>query len=357
MHFSTTSILKVVGVLVAVGFLYLIRDIVVVVFLALLLAMALDPTVTFLQRWHIPRAVGAALIYLTIFFVLSLAVVLLIPIVVEEIGSISQNFPSYWERLTAGWGQVDPQFHQTVQGALDTLRTTFGAATGNIFGLIGFLFGNFVSFILVLVLTFYLLVQENVVKRAASAFAPERYQAYVADLISRMQLRLGAWLRGVLLLGLIVGGLVLVGLKILNVRYYLVLALVAGIFELIPYVGPVLSAIPAIFFAATDSPWKGLAVLVLYWLIQQMENHLIVPKVMQRAIGLNPVVIIISILIGAKLAEFSGLSRVAGILVAVPTAAAVSVWLKDLDDRRRGRAAFPHADAPAPAAVSKDNGE
>lgn len=331
-----TTILKVVGVLVGVGFLYLVRDIAVVVFISLLLATALEPAVSAMQRWRLPRVVGAAAIYLAAFFLFSLTVVLLAPLVVEEIGSISSNFPLYWERLTAGWLKADPRFHETVQGALDSLRSTFSQAAGNVFGFISVVFGNLVSFILVLVLTFYLLVQEDVVRRTAVALTPKPKQEYVADLIARMQKRLSAWLRGVVLLGLIIGGMVLVGLRILNVRYYLVLALVAGIFEVIPYLGPILAAIPAIFFAATDSLWKGIAVLALYWIIQQMENHLIVPKVMQRAVGLNPVVIIISILIGAKLAEFSGISRVAGILVAVPTAAALSVWLKDVAERKAG---------------------
>ena len=194
------------------------------------------------------------------------------------------------------------------------------------FNLITALFGNLVSFIIVLVLTFYLLVQEGAIKRTVLLFTPPSSQGYLSDLIDRMQLRLGHWLRGVLLLGLIVGGLTLVGLRILNVRYFLVLALVAGILELIPYVGPALAAIPAVFFGATESLWKGVAVLILYWLIQQLENHLIVPKVMAKAVGLNPLVVIVVILVGAKLAGF------VGVLVAVPTTAALSVWLKDVYD-------------------------
>ena len=194
------------------------------------------------------------------------------------------------------------------------------------FNLITALFGNLVSFIIVLVLTFYLLVQEGAIKRTVLLFTPPSSRGYLSDLIDRMQLRLGHWLRGVLLLGLIVGGLTLVGLRILNVRYFLVLALVAGILELIPYVGPALAAIPAVFFGATESLWKGVAVLILYWLIQQLENHLIVPKVMAKAVGLNPLVVIVVILVGAKLAGF------VGVLVAVPTTAALSVWLKDVYD-------------------------
>lgn len=323
---ATGTIFKVVGVVAALWFLVQVREVLGMVFVALLLALTLEPAVTFLERRRLPRALGAAAIYLGLFLLVSLVVVTLAPLIAEEIGSIAANFPTYWERLASRWGGVESRFHEPIQRALESLQLTFRSAAGNIFVLIQAIFGSLVSFIVVMVLTFYLLVQEGAVKRTVLLFTPPATKRYLADLIDRMQHRLGHWLRGVLLLGLIIGGLTLVGLRILNVRYYLVLALVAGILELIPYVGPILAAIPAVFFGATESLWKGVAVLVLYWLIQQLENHLIVPKVMAKAIGLNPFVVILVILVGAKLAGF------VGVLVAVPTAAAISVWLKDIYD-------------------------
>lgn len=323
---ATGTLFKVVGVVAALWFLVQVREVLGMVFVALLLGLTLEPAVTFLQRRRLPRVLGAAAIYLGLFLLVSLVVVSLVPLIAEEIGSIAANFPAYWERMASGWGGVESRFHEPIQRALESLQQTFRSAAGNIFVLIQTIFGSLVSFIVVLVLTFYLLAQEGAVKRTVLLFTPQATQSYLADLVDRMQQRLGYWLRGVLLLGLIIGSLTLVGLRILDIRYFLVLALLAGMLELIPYVGPILAAIPAVFFGATESLWKGVAVLVLYWLIQQLENHLIVPKVMAKAVGLNPLVVILVILVGAKLAGF------VGVLVAVPTAAALSVWLKDIYD-------------------------
>lgn len=339
---STASIVKVAVAVLGVWFLYQVQYVLGLLFVTILLTTALTPAVSWLQRHRVPRAFGVLILYLAAFLLVSLAVVLLAPLVVDEIGSISRNFPVYWDRLMAGWAGVDPRFHQTVQQALQSLESNFRQSAGSVFGLISSIFGNLLSFILVLVMTFYLLVQEDALKRAVQLVTPPHRRAYVGDLIERIQQRLSLWLRGVLLLGVIIGALTMVGLRILNVRYFLVLALVAGILELIPYVGPALAAIPAVFFAVTESPWKGLAVLVLYWLIQQLENHLIVPRVMAKAVGLNPFVIIVVILTGATFAGF------VGVLIAVPTAAAVTVWLKDVTDaaHRASRPAnVPGADA------------
>ena len=128
------------------------------------------------------------------------------------------------------------------------------------------------------------------------------------------------WLRGQLILVLIIGALSFIGLTILQVKYALVLAMIAGISELIPYVGPIIGAIPAVFLASSQSLFKAGLVIILYVVIQQLENQIIVPKVMQRSVGLSPLVIIIVMLIGARLAG------VVGLLLAVPTATIATIF-------------------------------
>jgi predicted PurR-regulated permease PerM len=148
-------------------------------------------------------------------------------------------------------------------------------------------------------------------------------------LIARMQEKIGRWLRGQLLLSLIIFLMTYAGLTILGVRYALVLALFAGVTELIPYIGPFIGLVPALFIALTQSPIVALGVLVLYIIIQQLENYVIVPKVMQRAVGLNPIVIIVAMLVGAKMAG------ILGIILAVPVATALSVAVGDLFELKR----------------------
>ena len=157
---------------------------------------------------------------------------------------------------------------------------------------------------------------------------PDHVHEELGRITEKIQNKIGQWLRGQLILMAIIFFVTFIGLKIIGVPYALVLALVAGITEIIPYAGPILGAMPAVFIAFTISPVKGLLAVLLYFLIQQAENHLIVPKVMQRTTGLNPIIVIVAVLVGAQLAG------VLGALLAVPIAAALEVVIHERFDKK-----------------------
>jgi predicted PurR-regulated permease PerM len=137
------------------------------------------------------------------------------------------------------------------------------------------------------------------------------------NMFVRVQDKLGLWLRAQLLLSGIIFLVTWIGLLILGVKYSLVLALIAGITEVIPFIGPIIGAIPAVLLAFLQSPIKALLVLILYLVIQQLEGNILVPKVMQKTVGLNPIVVIVVILLGAKIAG------VLGALLSIPVAVAI----------------------------------
>jgi len=178
----------------------------------------------------------------------------------------------------------------------------------------------------ILVLTFYMLLQDDGLSRLIQSVVPRTYQSYTLRLLAHMQDRIALWLRGQLILSLVVGILTLIGLAVLGVKFALLLALIAALTELIPYLGPILGAIPAVFIAFTQSPTLGLMTLVLYIVVQQLENHLLVPRIMSKAVGLNPVVVIVAILIGGKI------GGVVGAIVAIPIATALAVLLREVFD-------------------------
>jgi predicted PurR-regulated permease PerM len=163
-------------------------------------------------------------------------------------------------------------------------------------------------------------------KKLVWSVVPIRHQPYIMQLINRMQKKIGMWLRGQLILSLIIFALTYIGLLILGVKYALVLALIAGLTEFIPYLGPLLAAIPAVFLAFTQSPMLAVFVAVLYYVIQLTENNILVPKIMQKAVGLNPIVSIAVLLIGFQLAG------VVGAILSIPVATAASVFFKDVLD-------------------------
>jgi predicted PurR-regulated permease PerM len=139
-----------------------------------------------------------------------------------------------------------------------------------------------------------------------------------------MQNKMGQWLRAQLILGLVVGIAVYIGLKILGVEYALLLALIAGVLEIVPYLGPILAVVPALMIGLAQSPIIGLSVLGLYLLIQQVENNILVPKIMQTVTGLNPVISILALLVGLKA------GGIAGAILAIPLAMMAVVILEDL---------------------------
>jgi len=180
-----------------------------------------------------------------------------------------------------------------------------------------------------LVITFYILVQENAIKRILRSLIPNRSLPYAYQLVNRVQKKLGLWLRGQLILGFIIFLLVYFALLISGVKYALILAIIAGLLEFIPYLGPILSGTLAVFLTLFQSPLMALWVLIIYLVVQFFENHVFVPMVMRQTVGLNPVVSIFALLIGGRLAG------VIGVILAIPVVTALSVFVQDFFDKKR----------------------
>lgn len=326
---STWAILKVVLVVLSLIFLWFIRDILFMLLVALLLAALIYPFANWLHKRKIPRGLAVLVVYAALFGLASAVLILIIPALIEQVQQFVVNFSSsYGSAMTwfgkfqavsleYGIGDNIQQSMNGLQGGLDeSLATVFSTLT-NVVGGIG-------GAIVVLVLAFYMVVEEDAARRMFRQIAPARYQPFLAQLFTKMQQKIGAWLRGQIILGLVVGTAVYVGLTILGVPYALLLAIIAGFLEMVPYFGPVIATVPAAIIGFTLSPVKGVAVIALYVIVQQVENHFLVPKIMQKVTGLNPIVSILSLLIGLKIAG------PIGAVLAIPTATMVAVFLEEL---------------------------
>jgi len=325
---SSLAILKIVLVLLALVFLYFIRDVVMILFTAVVISAALSPTVSYLKKRRIPRAASVLLIYICLLGLIALSIYLLIPPIAHQVKELENQFPVLYEQLA----QKGIKIKILTQSGdwwnnLENLASSYGqnlsGATRSIFSALGMVFGGLISGFVILILSFYLTVQENALKNFIRAITPQRKQVHIIALMETSQAKIGRWLSGQILLCFVIGVLTFIGLTLFGVKYALVLALFAGLTEIIPYVGPVLGAIPAVFLALTQSPLLALFVLVLFFVIQQLENHILVPKIMQKAVGLNPIVVILALLIGGKLAG------ILGMILAVPIATIISVFVQD----------------------------
>lgn len=318
---STSAIFKIILAIVGLWFLVKTIDILILFFMVLVIVAALSPVVDRCSS-KMPRLVAVLLVYLLILLVVGGAFYLIIPSLVEQLTKLAQDLPHFLN-------QVSP-FYESVKSALTASSETLNNLSGqlqkfstNVYQTtLGFISGV-VAIFTILVLSFYLLMEKGGATKLIAGLLPLSQKERVADIFQKIGLKMGAWLRGQIALALIVGVLVLIGLSIIQVPFALALAVWAALTELIPYIGPILGAIPAIIIAFLINPLTGILTLIVYVLIQQLEANFLVPKIMQKAVGLSPVVIILALLVGGKL------YGILGMIVAVPAAAAFQVFLQE----------------------------
>ena len=335
-HISTKTLFKILGFGLFVYVLFLVWNILFLLFVALILSALIHPFASWLHQRKIPRFLSVLLIYIILFGIVGLALLLLAPVITHDLPQLVQNFDNLWQgmqenetwqRIVAGVQEMQQFFSLSEGSGRQAVGASGGVDTAisGVFSTISGFFGGLFSLVLILVMTFYLVVQDDPLKKILNSVVPDEYISHVLSLFQKISDKLGYWLRAQLILSGIIGLLVFFGLSILGIKYALVLALLAALLEFIPYVGPVFASVPSLFLAFSQGgPVTMFGVLVVYIVIQQFENHLLIPKVMQKAVGLNPIISIIAILIGARLAG------VLGVLVAIPVATSLSIVLQDV---------------------------
>jgi predicted PurR-regulated permease PerM len=326
---STRTILKVVITLLLLMFLWAVRDIIALVFTALILAALINPFAEWAAKYKIPKGVSVLVFYLLFFGGLLCSFLLVFPQLIQQIGHLGQVFDRTTQLVSssADWIRGFTEAHglsDNLQSGIASLQTELASMVGRVFSTVTGLLGSIAALVVVLVMTFYIVVQEQEALDWFKNFIPREYDGFVTRLLKEVQSKFGGWLLGQLALCFIVGLFSYVGLSLIGVEGALVLAILAGFTEFIPYLGPILGAIPAIIVAATYSPMAGLLTLALYFVVQQVENHILVPTVMQKAVGINPIISIVALLVGAKL------FGIAGAILAIPVATACSVLLTEI---------------------------
>jgi predicted PurR-regulated permease PerM len=327
-----------VAVLVAVA-LYQVRTVLMLVYVSGLLAIGLAPIVRAVERQKIlpvgtrrfPRWVAILTLYVVLLSVLVGVGFAVVPPLVAQAQALSRRIPDLFARaqqFLMDRGLIDHELTMTeaLQKAPSGVLSSGGDAVATVIGAVMGLAGGVFGLLTILILTFYMLVESDTIFRRFVRLFPVEQRLRVATVSSDISMKVSAWLGGQLLLGAIIGVTATVGLWLIGVPYFFVLGLIAGIGELIPMVGPLLSAIPAIVVALTVSPGLALATAVFFLAQQQFENHLLVPKLMERQVGVSAVTVIVALLIGGSLLG------IVGALLAVPTAAALQVIIDELTE-------------------------
>ncbi len=312
-----------------------IVSVLVLLFLGILLAESIRPIADKLHTWRIPRGVAVLVVYLLLALVLTGVGFILIPPLIVQVRAVESLTPQlvdwvrdevpvrYQQLIDQGFNQA--VFDEQVRDLGTNLTTAVTQLIGGLlfvpFQVLGFLFGAVSVFVIGF---FWMSATDRFNASVVSLLPPKRAQA-VRGLAAELSLRAGGWLRGQVILMAFVGTVTFIGLFALGMPYPVALATWASLMEIIPILGPFLAAIPAILVAlAFKSPWIALATAILYLIIQQLENNILVPKVMERAVGLHPILVMVGVLAGGVL------YGILGIVIAVPLMAAMQVLVMRL---------------------------
>jgi predicted PurR-regulated permease PerM len=335
---STEALLKVFLFIAAPIFLWSIRDILLILLISATIASGLEPLVNTLRAKKVPRGVSVISVYLIALSLVVFIGFMVIPPFINEFQDFSNNsgqlLSEFQQRVNVDSERsnfVQVQIANAISNGIHSFGEQVASFSDNFFQrTIGF-FSGFVQLLTVLTIAFYLVAERNGMKHLITTFVPVGYQPRFIRVINKIQSKVGYWMFGQFILCVIIFALTWIGLTLLGVRYALVLALLAGFMELIPYIGPFISAVPGIFIAFLQDPTLALIVAVMYYVIQSAENYFLVPKIMNRAVGLSPLVVLVSLLVGLKLAG------ILGVLLAIPVTASIQVIIQDVWNNRNER--------------------
>ncbi len=312
---SSRTIIFTVLFLLSLKFLWMMRDLLFSLFIAFIIVSALRPAVEYLVKKRIPHIIATVIIYLIFLFVISVILVLIIPPLLSETTHLFKSLPAI---IQATVPKLPPYI------SINSLTQYLPNITNQIVDFLQGVFSNALFLITTLVFSFYLLLEENIVQKISQKFFEEKDVHRIVVVFDRAERRMNSWFWGQVTLMTVIGVLTFIGLTIVGMKYTLALAVLAGLLEVVPNVGPVLSLIPAFLLGISQSVFLGGMTVFLYWIIQLLENHLVVPLVMKRAVGLSPLITLIALIIGGKLAG------VMGVLLAVPTTLFVGTVLIEI---------------------------
>ncbi|KKP37962.1 MAG: hypothetical protein UR27_C0001G0014 [Candidatus Peregrinibacteria bacterium GW2011_GWA2_33_10] len=346
-HISSISVAKATVVIILLYVLSLwvakISDILILFFIAYFLSAALDPTIDYLEKKRIPRSAGILFIFLLIFSGLIFFLSNLAPLIATQILELANKIQDMVINLTRDnpeskipfFDKIKPllnQFIDTIDretltnSITETLRkigSTLESFAGNAFRALSAIFQSIANAVVVLVLTFFMSVNEKSIERFFTSLFPSKHTQYILNKSEDIKNKVGFWLRGQIILGIFIGVLTMIALSIIGVKYALTLSMISGIMEFIPVIGPILTFIISIPIVLNQDPILIIWVAIAFIVIQQLENNVLVPLIMKKSTGLSPIIIIFAMLVGYR---FLG---ILGMILSVPVATIISIFVYD----------------------------
>ncbi|MCX6787443.1 MAG: AI-2E family transporter [Candidatus Kaiserbacteria bacterium] len=338
---TSGTIITALAIIAGAYVLWILRDLVLLVLAAIVIASAIEPWIIFFIRRHIPRFVSALLVYVLVFGSLFSLLYFFFPPIIADAANFLSALPRYLDTLNASdsFSNITNATNlissqgggiQSMLNTLLSLQSVFSATSGGVFQLITTFFGGIFSLLLVIVLSFYFALQDTGVDDFLRLIMPVKYEDYSVDLWKRSQKKIGLWMQGQILLSVIVGVLVYLGLLIIGIPYALLLSVFTALAEIIPIFGSLTSGLVAVIVGFSNGGVALAAIVLgLYIIVNQFESNLIYPLIVRKIVGIPPLLVIVGLIAGFTLAGFLGA------LLSVPMAAVALEFISDFDKRKR----------------------
>lgn len=322
-NISWSTIFKIIVVVIVLYILYLIKDLIVWFIFALVIGILFNYLIDFLEKKRIPRVVAAILLYSGVFAAMGFFIYKIAPIFLFEIKEFTQNLPLYLERISPFFEKFGVQVFQSTQALTEVLQVNLEKAGENIFSAVFSIFGGVFSTLLIVFLAFFFSLEKNLIGRISATLSPLRYKEYLNGFWERAKQKVSGWFISRVIGALFVGASTYLVLRILNVEYALILSLMAGIFDFIPIIGPLVAGLTIAFIVALTSLFQAGFVLIAFFIIQLLENNLLFPLLLKKFTGLPPVLVLVAFAVGATL------WGILGAILAIPLAGVIFELLKD----------------------------
>ncbi len=330
---SWETIIKISLFAIFLYFLYIIRDLIIWFVFALIISILVEPFIEGLSKIHIPRVVSALLTYMFVFLALGFFLYFSIPFLVSEIQSFSatvpQNLPHYFEKVSPYLRPFGIEISKSFQSFLEKAQQTIRASGKNIFSAVSSIFGGLLSLVFTIFVAIFLSLEKNAVDKIIRIFVPRKYENYIVSIWEKAQKKVTGWFLIRIIGCIFVGSVSFLSFYFLKANYPATLSLIAGAFDFVPIIGPTIAAIIIVLMVSLDSVWKALIILVVFGIIQLIENSVVLPVLSRKIIRISPVLVLVALFIGGKI------WGVLGAILAVPLIAILYEVLKEFLERRK----------------------
>lgn len=328
---SWETIAKVFIAIFVFYIIYLVRDVALWFFFGLAISILLEPAINFLRKVYVPKIIAILLVYFSIFGVLGVLIYFTAPIFISELKQFSSFLPDYFEKISPVLRQLGIDTAQSFNESAKFLIGGLEQSSKGVFSAVMAFLGGASSAVLILAISFLLSMEENGPEKFLALVMPKKYESQIITFFERAQIKVAGWFGARLLACLFVGVASFIIFYIFGVKYAFLLALISGVLNFIPYIGPWITAVTLAIFVAVSSGslMTVLYVLVAVFAVQAVENNLLTPILMKKMVNIPPVLVLISLLLGAKMFGFLGM------IFAVPVFGIIYEFVKEILEKRR----------------------